>query len=46
MATLEALSAGGDAARRRFWRRHDVTTLDVDPKGYVELFERRLAVSM
>jgi len=25
-----------------FWRRYDVTPLDVDPKAYVELLERRL----
>jgi hypothetical protein len=28
-----------------FWRRYDVTTVDVDPQGYVELLERRLEVS-
>jgi DNA-binding SARP family transcriptional activator len=27
-----------------FWRRYDVTPLDVDPLGYVELLERRLEV--
>jgi DNA-binding SARP family transcriptional activator len=29
-----------------FWRRYDVTPLDVDPQGYVELLEQRLAVSV
>lgn len=28
-----------------FWRRYDVTPLDVDPQGYVELLERRLELS-
>jgi DNA-binding SARP family transcriptional activator len=28
-----------------FWRRYDVTPVDVDPQGYVELLERRLEVS-
>ena len=28
-----------------FWRRYDVTALDVDPQSYVELLERRLEVS-
>ena len=29
-----------------FWRRYDVTPLDVDPQGYVELLEQRLSVSV
>jgi DNA-binding SARP family transcriptional activator len=28
-----------------FWRRYDVTPLDVDPQGYIELLERRLELS-
>jgi DNA-binding SARP family transcriptional activator len=28
-----------------FWRRYEVTPLDVDPHGYVELLERRLELS-
>jgi hypothetical protein len=28
-----------------FWRRYEVTSLDVDPQGYVELLERRLELS-
>jgi DNA-binding SARP family transcriptional activator len=32
------------ALARAFWRRYDVTPLDVDPDGYVELLERRLEV--
>ena len=28
-----------------FWRRYDVTPVDVDPQGYVALLERRLEVS-
>jgi DNA-binding SARP family transcriptional activator len=29
-----------------FWRSYDVTPLDVDPHGYVELLEQRLEVSL
>jgi DNA-binding SARP family transcriptional activator len=29
-----------------FWRRYDVTPLDVEPDGYVELLEQRLEVSV
>ena len=29
-----------------FWRRYDVTPLNVDPQGYVELLERRLELSV
>jgi hypothetical protein len=31
---------------RAFWRRYDVTAVDVDPASYVELLERRLEVSV
>jgi DNA-binding SARP family transcriptional activator len=30
---------------RAFWQRFDVATLDVDPRAYVELLERRLAAA-
>jgi DNA-binding SARP family transcriptional activator len=33
------------ALAQAFWRRYDVTTLDVDPQGYVELLEKRLELA-
>jgi DNA-binding SARP family transcriptional activator len=37
-----AVQRSPSALAQAFWRRYDVTPLDVDPEAYVELLERRL----
>ena len=37
-----AVQRAPSALAQAFWRRYDVTTVDVDPESYVELLERRL----
>jgi DNA-binding SARP family transcriptional activator len=39
-----AVQRSPSALAQAFWRRYDVSTLDVDPASYVELLERRLGV--
>jgi hypothetical protein len=40
-----AVQQAPSALAQAFWRRYEVTPLDVDPAGYVDLLEQRLAVS-
>jgi len=40
-----AVQQAPSALAQAFWRRYDVSALDVDPRSYVELLERRLEVA-
>jgi hypothetical protein len=40
-----AVQQSPSALAQAFWRRYDVTVLDVEPQAYVELLERRLKVA-
>lgn len=40
-----AVQQSPSALAQAFWRRYDVTVLDVDPQSYVELLEQRLGVT-
>ena len=37
-----AVQCSPSALAQAFWRRYDVTVLDVDPLSYVDLLEQRL----
>ncbi len=40
-----AVQQSPSALAQAFWRRYDVTVVDVDPQSYVELLEQRLGVT-
>ena len=40
-----AVQRGPSPLAQAFWRRFDITAVDVDPRAYVELLERRLAAA-